>query len=203
MSGGMNAAFNGGDIGQAMLRGAGFGAVGSAAFGGIDYYYGEEWTLGRAAAYGIAGAGMGELSGQGWKSGAMFSGGIAFSRYAYNKIVGYDVTWEPGGDALPKGFTTMPYRGANNIGVQGKELSGRLWDDMWLEGGPVSRAANHILGVNAVAGMHDVLQVKLDEYIGGWARTMFNVPAMIPAVVITTSGQLATPTGMMQYFCRP
>jgi len=64
----------------------------------------------------------------------MFSGGIAFSRYAYNKIVGYDVTWEPGGDALPKGFTTMPYRGANNIGVQGKELSGRLWDDMWLEG---------------------------------------------------------------------
>lgn len=35
---------------------------------------------------------MGELSGEGWKSGAMFAGGTAFARYGYNKIVGYDVT---------------------------------------------------------------------------------------------------------------
>ncbi|MDD5009720.1 MAG: RHS repeat-associated core domain-containing protein [Syntrophorhabdaceae bacterium] len=96
VAGGMGAGFNGGDIGYGMLRGMGLGALGGAAFGGIDYYYRGNWTLGRVGAYGVAGGGMGELSGEGFGQGALFAGGTAFARYGYNKMVGYDVTWQAG-----------------------------------------------------------------------------------------------------------
>ena len=38
---------------------------------------------------------------------------------AYQKIVGYDTTYESGGPAANKGYNSPPVKGANNIGTQG------------------------------------------------------------------------------------
>jgi len=55
------------------------------------------------------------------------------------------------------------------------------------EGGPVSRFANQILGVNAVAGMHDVFQVSMGNSLAG---DVFNVPRMAVAAAMTYPGFL-------------
>ena len=52
---------------------------------------------------------------------------------------------------------------------------------LFNEGGVVSRMANHIPGVNAVAGLHDVFQINLN----GWSRNALNVPGMFVAAPIT------------------
>jgi len=83
---------------------------------------------------------------------------------------------------------TMPRENANNFGTAEKTLNP---DGLFNEGGKISRFANRIRGLNAVAGLHDVLQVRLDQYGGSFARNFFNVPAMIPAAVITYGGLLS------------
>jgi len=108
----------------------------------------------------------------------------AGARVAYNGLVKYDVTPEPGGDAVEKGRNQMPVQGANNVGSQGKPLDPNGW---FNEGGIVSRAANQIPGVNAVGGLHDVMQINLGSFLRDY---VLNIPNMIPAAVITYAALL-------------
>ncbi|MFZ3255446.1 MAG: RHS repeat-associated core domain-containing protein, partial [Syntrophales bacterium] len=74
-AGGLNAAYYGGNIGDAMLRGAGLGAAGGAAFGAI----GVPNSFGKAGAYALAGGGLSELGGGDFWQGVALSGGAALA----------------------------------------------------------------------------------------------------------------------------
>lgn len=102
---------------------------------------------------------------------------------AYESLVGYELDLSPGGDAVQKGYEQPPVKGANNIGTQGELLNP---DCLFCEGGIVSRAANQIPGINAIAGMHDVMQINTP---GIW-RDIFNVPAMAVAGAFTYGAAL-------------
>jgi len=96
----------------------------------------------------------------------------------YKNVVGYEVTIESGGEAVQKGFSSPPVKGANNIGTQGEALDS---SGLFNEGGVVSRAVNKIAGINAIAGMHDVFQTSLP----GVSRDILNIPGMPVAAVFT------------------
>lgn len=97
----------------------------------------------------------------------------------YKSAVGFEVTCESGGEAVQKGWNSPPVKGAINIGVQ---KPGPIDPDSWFnEGGRVSRAANVVPGINAVAGMHDSWQIQLPDT----ARDILNVPTMPIAGAIT------------------
>ena len=144
----------------------------------------------RVAVNGLAGGVSSAAQGRfadGFRNSAI---GSAF-RYAYNSVVNYDVDPRAGGDAVAKVTAlTMPVQGANNICTAEPELNP---NSMWVEGGVVSRIANQIFSINAIAGMHDVFQVRLQELGGVWARNVLNVPGMLPAAGITWIGLRDTP----------
>ncbi len=208
-AGGLGAAYYGGDIGDSILRGAGLGAVGGAAFGGIGGYFGKTWNLYRVGAYTLAGGGVSELAGQGFEKGAIFAGATAFARFGYNEITGYDVRWEKGEGYQEKDRFTLPSDPTLcHIGEQGIPLNGNFWHDLTLERGGMSRTFNYIPGVNAAAVFHDVLQVRLDESfggqtLGGFMRSAFNIPNMIPAAAVATGSLLADPRAMILYSVDP
>lgn len=106
----------------------------------------------------------------------------------YKRIVGYELDASPGAAAVQKTDFSPPVKGANNIGTQGGwvyDSNGQREIGFFEEGGPVSNFANRILGVNAVAGMHDVQQVSMGNSI--W-RDVLNVPGMAVAAGVTYAG---------------
>jgi hypothetical protein len=149
---------------------------------------------------GAAGGGISELEGKSFSSGAIFAGTAAFARFGYNKFVGYDATWESGGDAREKKLTTMPYEHTNNCGTQGEAVNP---GSTFGEGGYVSRVLNTIPTGNASCGLHDAMLVKLDIFIGGlsgsFMRNVLNVPLMPPAVALSSGALMANP-GAMTFF---
>jgi RHS repeat-associated protein len=211
-AGGLGAAYYGGDIGQSTLQGAGYGALSGAAFGGIGSYFGKTWNLWRVGAYTLSGGGISTLAGQGFENGAIYAGAIAFARFTYNEITGYDVRWQNGEGYQAKGRYTLPNDPTLcHIGEQGTAMNGKFWHDFLLERGWLSRTTNYIPGVNATAVLHDVMQVKLDQWLGNllgqaggsFARSVLNVPNMIPAAIITTAGLSAGPQAMVLYTTNP
>jgi hypothetical protein len=102
-------------------------------------------------------------------------------------MVKYDIdarAGSKGGAAKIKGKNGPPIKDYNNIGVQDNSAS------IFYEDKPIPRALNVLpAGINAVAGLHDIFQIALGE-IGGWARTTFDVPGMIPAAYITYGGMI-------------
>lgn len=72
---------------------------------------------------------------------------------------------------------TLPQKGYNNIGTQGKALEGNFIKDLFKKGGAFSVTVNKVPGVNATAGLHDAFQVALSN-VGGWAGSVFNMPGM-------------------------
>ena len=198
-AGGLSAAYYGGNIGDAMLRGAGLGAAGGAAFGAI----GVPNSFGKVAAYTLTGGGLSELGGGDFRDGAIFAGVTAFAAYGYNKITGFNARWEKGEGYQQKGRFTLPNDPTLcHIGIQGAALTGNFWNDFLLEGGWLSRTTNYIAGFNATGVQHDVLQIKLDELFGGqgmgdFMRSTLNVPNMIPAAALTYAGLLADPRALI------
>jgi hypothetical protein len=91
-------------------------------------------------------------------------------QFAYKGITGYQPDGAAGGSTVPKNDYTMPQEGANNIGTAGGDVDA---PGLWDEGGPVSKLANEIPGVNSAAGVHDVFQVKINQYFDSF-KTMFN-----------------------------
>ncbi|MEM5789372.1 MAG: RHS repeat-associated core domain-containing protein, partial [Syntrophobacteraceae bacterium] len=195
-AGGLSAGFYGGNIGESMLKGAGYGAVSGAAFGGIRGYYGNAWTPARVGIQALASGGLAELSGGDFKNAALFAFGTAAAAYGYQQLVGYSATPESGGEAVQKDPYTWPVAGHNNIGVQGGPLDP---NGLWNEGGRVSVVANQIPGINAVAGLHDTFQVGIDKAlttafnpsVGDTARTILNVPGMLRAAAWTYGALMA------------
>jgi hypothetical protein len=121
----------------------------------------------------------------------------AAAAYVYNSTVGYDTTWKSGGDAVNKTSRDTAFKNVNNIGIAGK-VDKTSW---FGEGGKVSRFLNKIPGVNAVAGIHDTMQVGFDNLQGvsdSWMRTVFNVPAMVPAAAITYTALMSDQTVLIQ-----
>lgn len=109
------------------------------------------------------------------------------ARHLYQKTVGYEVTWAKGDPAIGKKWLELPHKGLNNIGTQHPNLNPNGWLN---EGGRLSRLGNATPGVNATSGMHDVFQVRLDEWGGKIAGHVLNVPGMPPAAAITYAGLL-------------
>jgi RHS repeat-associated protein len=183
--------FVGGTISSGSVKGGLQGALGGAVSGGLGGYFGSTWNLERVATQAIGGGAATELSGGKFKDGFLMAGITATAHYLYNSAVNYDATWKSGGPAQPKTDSQMPIRGANNIGTQGhKTIDPSGW---FNEGGRVSRFLNKVPGVNSVAGMHDVFQVKLDGVGIPFARDIFNVPGMLPAVAISYAALIDGP----------
>jgi hypothetical protein len=98
----------------------------------------------------------------------------------------------PGGEAQPKHFTQKPIRGANNWGVQLEKLDP---DCLACEGGQLSRFANQIWWQNALAGLHDTMQVQMSNSL---LRDITNVPFMIPAALFTYGAAFGQMLNLMQ-----
>ncbi|MBM4221717.1 MAG: hypothetical protein FJ170_07205 [Gammaproteobacteria bacterium] len=80
----------------------------------------------------------------------------------------------------------MPRDGVNNVGEAVRTIDP---NSLWGEGGHLSRVMNRIPGINAVAGMHDVFQVRLDQFggsrFGSILRGGLNYPGMPVAAILT------------------
>ena len=162
------------------LKGAAAGAI----MGGISGGFGSTWNVGRVMLTSMGGGVSSEIMGGDFADGYKVAFITSAAAYAYSVVVKYNATWESGGDAVDKTSTDAGIKGANNIGIAGKVDSNSLFG----EGGKVSRFLNKIPGVNAIAGLHDTMQVGFDTLQGvsdGWMRTVFNVPAMVPATALT------------------
>ncbi len=168
------------------LRGVALGAVGGAGFGAVGAAYGNTWSVGRIVASGTVGGATAQLGGGEFRKGFAFSAGAAGFGYAYDQIVKYNATWAPGGAARGKGRFDMPNEGANNFAESQRTIDpGALTG----EGGRLSRVMNRIPGMNAIAGLHDVFQVRLDLFggdrFGSVLRTSLNFPGMPVAAGLT------------------
>ena len=183
--------FVGGAIASNSFKGGLQSAFGGAMSGGVGGFFGCTWNLERVATEALVGGVSTAVSGGKFNDGLLLSGITASARHLYNSVVRYDVDWKPGGPAQVKSESAMPIEGANNVGTQGHET---IDPEGWVnEGSKLSRFGNHIPGVNAVAGMHDVFQINLDRISLPHARLIFNVPGIIPASVVTYAALMQGP----------
>ncbi len=140
----------------------------------------------RIAAGGVVGGTAAVLGGGRFANGARTMAFMHLFKEAhtlYKDKVGYDLDAGPGGAAVGKDpISGPPVQGANNIGTQDNIVDP---NSMWGEGGKVSRFANQIPTVNAIAGMHDVFQVSMGGSV--W-RDVLNVPGMAVAAGVTYAG---------------
>ena len=174
------------------LRGAAAGAI----MGGITGGFGSTWNVGRVMLTSMGGGVSSEIMGGDFADGYKVALVTSAAAYAYSTSVGYDATWKSGGKAVNKGVIDAGIKGANNIGT-----AGIVNPNSWFgEGGKVSRFLNKIPGINGIAGLHDTMQVGFDTLQGvrdGWMRTVFNVPAMVPAAVLTFAALAADYTDVI------
>lgn len=175
-----------GGVATGELRGATIGALSGGAFGTVAAFNGNQWTLGRVLESGAVGGLTAEISGGDFRDGFLYAGGAAGFGYAYHKLVHYDATWSPGGKASGKARFTLPIEGANNFGEARSVIDPAAFGS---EGGRLSRLMNRIPGMNAIAGMHDVFQVRLDQFggdrFGHLLRSSLSVPGMPVAAGLT------------------
>ena len=143
-------------------------------------------TLSACLLSGAVGGALAEAGGGEFRQGFMFAGGAAGFAWGYQEIVNYGATWGSGGAAQGKNRYTMPRSGANNFGGAARTIDP---NSFWSEGGNLSRFMNRIPGMNAIAGLHDVFQVRLDQFggsrFGSILRTGLNIPGMPVAAALT------------------
>jgi len=202
---GAGSGFVGGVITTGTINGGLKGALGGAIGGGVGGAFVDPSSITRVFAKATAGGVSAEVTGGDFKDGFKAAGIFAGAKYLYNQVVPYDSTWKKGGAAQKKGEFEMPTEGQNNIGTQGHQTIDRSWfkpmKDGFLnvqEGGGLSRMLNHVPGINAVAGMHDVFQVSMDRVFFEGSRNYFNVPGMPVAAAITYASLLDS-SGLENY----
>ncbi|MCT2532888.1 FG-GAP-like repeat-containing protein [SAR92 clade bacterium H231] len=188
MIGGVMSELQGGKFGHGFLA-AGFTQSLSGKINNIggDNGFGK---FSRVLAASVVGGTASKITGGKFANGAKATAFLLAMRElpaGYKKIVGYDLDMGAGGKAVAKDPLDMPVEGANNIGTQNAKLNPNC---MACEGGRVSEALNVVPGVNAVAGVHDVMQVSLGT---GPARDILNVPGMVPAAAFTYTAALGQP----------
>jgi hypothetical protein len=133
----------------------------------------------------VMGASWSEAFRSGYQTAAIAGGATAltlFARATYLEIVHYEPDPMPGGAAVGKGALDYPVEGANNVGEWTRSPNS---PGFFEEGGQVSRLFNRILGVNATAGFHDVMQVELERLGGEMLRNVLNVPGMPVAAAVS------------------
>jgi len=146
----------------------------------------------------VVGGTVSQLTGGKFANGAQTAAFMELAKSApefYRDKVGYELDANPGGDAAGKGELGMPVKGANNVGTQEDTVDPNC---TFCEGGSVSRVANQIPSINAIAGLHDVMQVSMGTSL--W-RDIFNIPGMALAAGTTYAGFLgnalnATPASL-------
>jgi RHS repeat-associated protein len=99
----------------------------------------------------------------------------------YEKFVGYELDIRPGEGVVQKMDDTMPQRGRINFGIQGRPITDPC---LLCENGPVAHVANRVWGIDAVSGLHDVMQISMDSIY----RDIFNVLLMPLAAAVTYTG---------------
>jgi RHS repeat-associated protein len=175
-----------GGVSTGDVRGVAVGATGGAAFGAMGAAWGDSWGAGRVLASGAVGGALAEAGGGDFRQGFLFAGGAAGFAWGYQEAVNYGATWGSGEPAQVKNRYTMPRSGVNNFGGAVRAID---LNSFWNEGGQLSRVMNRIPGMNAIAGMHDVFQVRLDQFggshFGSILRTGLNVPGMPVAAALT------------------
>ncbi|MEO7386406.1 MAG: FG-GAP-like repeat-containing protein [Gammaproteobacteria bacterium] len=179
----------GGGIVTGDLRGVALGAVGGAWMGAVGATYGNSWSVDRIAAAGIVGGATAKVGGGEFRDGLAYSGGAATFGFAYDRLVNYSPTWASGGPAQGKQRFDMPIEGANNFAESRRVIDPTTFSG---EGGRLSRFINRIPGMNAIAGMHDVFQVRIDQLggdrFGSILRNSMNYPGMPVAAALTYPG---------------
>jgi len=167
------------------IRGVALGAIGGAGYGAVGAYA-NSWSIGRVLSSGLVGGATAKIGGGDFREGFGYSAGAASFRYAYNRIVHYQATWAPGGAAQAKDRFGMPVEGANNFAESRSVIDPATFTG---EGGRLSRFMNRIPGMNAIAGLHDVFQVRLDllggDRFGQALRNTLNFPGMPVAAGLT------------------
>jgi len=168
------------------LRGVAVGAVGGAGFGAVGAAYGNTWSLQRIGASALVGGATAQIGGGDFRRGLAFSGGAAAFGYVYDQVVNYEATWGPGGAAQGKQRYDMPNEGANNFAESRRVIDPSTFAG---EGGHLSRFMNRIPGMNAIAGLHDVFQIRLDlfggDHFGSVLRSTLSFPGMPVAAALT------------------
>jgi hypothetical protein len=175
-----------GGISTGEVRGVLVGAAGGAAFGAMGTAYGDVWNAERVLLSAAAGGALAEAGGGEFRQGFMFAGGAAGFAWGYQEMVKYGATWESGGAAQGKYRYSLPYKDANNFGGASLSIDP---GSFWSEGGKLSRFMNRIPSMNAIAGMHDVFQVRLDQFggshFGSILRNSLNIPGMPVAAALS------------------
>ena len=131
----------------------------------------------------------------GWFAAAVAVSLVSYSaKVLYTKIVDYQPTWAKGGAAVSKAIGARPVEGANNVSFARESPNPNSW---WDEGGLISRVGNRVPAINAVAGLHDNVQLGLEALgmalgVGKTLSFVLNVPGM-PVTAAITYGALMTP----------
>jgi RHS repeat-associated protein len=182
MLGGMAAGATTAAIARGEPRAIVGGAISGGVMKGVELHFGNNWTLKRIIVTSTVGGAMAYVETGNFAPALGTLATTATTRYLYNRVVGYDTTWKPGGEAQPKGRYQGPVEGANNFGNAQSVVDP---GDFFGEGGQLSRLMNRVPGVNAVAGFHDVMQVGWDRWGGAGLRSWLNVPGMPVAAAVT------------------
>lgn len=169
---------------DAAIKGAGIGAITGGISGGISNLVTNEYS--NFVANKLADGLVNRARKRDFFDGLQTSVVSFVAAKYYESVVGYEATSESGGEAVPKSYWSRPVKDRNNIGPQGNakkpyELVLGEPTDFLAEGGVLSRFLNKIGGINAVAGMHDSIQINFS----GILREILNVPNMPIAAVFT------------------
>lgn len=180
--GGLTAEASGGRFRQGFASSAFSSYAGSAS----GYYFNRSPVAVRVTVSAVVGGTASRLAGGKFANGASTAAFLYLFSEApriYKKAVGYELDGGPGGAAVGKDpVSGPPVKGANNIGTQDININP---NSIFGEGGKVSRFANQIPGINAVAGLHDDFQISMGDSI---LRDVLNVPGMAIAAGVTYSG---------------
>jgi len=223
VAGGLNAAYYGGDVGQGILRGAGFGALGGLAYGGINAGFDKfvtapnfRWEMVRVALEGAAGGGLSQLSGGEFWEGVAFSSAIAGSRFLYrvsialrnkNNVRDPFLTSSTGkGDIKPDGQDvwlpdSADGKGKNNVGFAVYKDKA---PNSFSETSPAMEALSLFPGANGTAYAHDQWMGGISgalgsSRVGATLRTMANVATLPVAAGLNYAGSLHEPSQMALY----
>jgi RHS repeat-associated protein len=188
LAGGITGGFKGALIGG--MAGLLF-AAGNAAWGGVKSSFVR--GAARALTAGVVGGASSEALGGSFRDGFYFTFFASAAHSIYQSVVRYRATWASGGDAVEKTANQRPVEAANNFGTQGQPVDRA---GFWGEGGKLSRFANRIPGMNAIAGMHD----EIVTHISGAWRGVLNVPMMVPAVATTLPALVPVTPGAYQVY---
>ncbi len=191
---------------QAGFAGARMGAIAGGIAGGVSWAGGQLHV--QEVVSKMAGAGLGSSANGGNMERnvqAMLYAGLGYSaNKLYQAYTRHAAMWEPG-KGLANGrkglgsYDEQPNVAGNGVpggvNVSGTNtplemVNGKVdyWNpaNFFRQGGPVSDFVNSILPMgHAISVFHDGLQIDLQQLGGEWLRNIGNVPAMVPATVIS------------------